>query len=382
MDKKVMAIKQPAEVSLHGDNEMESMGDSHFLNLYFETRRRKTHILLALVLTLFSAIVVAIMTGSYTIPPLTALKSLVAGFSSEADIVIWNIRLPRITAAVVSGCGLAVAGTAIQSLLRNPLASPFTLGISHGAAFGAAFAVVVLGAGVPYSGALKTSASPLVNITGMTTVAASAFAGSMVTVSLVLLMGRIRHLSAQSIILAGIAISSLFLSATILIQYLSSDVELASVVFWSFGDVARSNWTEIAVITLITLITTLFFWRIRWDLNALNAGDEAALSLGVRAGRIRVLGMIAAGLVVAVITAFNGIIAFLGLLAPHIGRRLTGDDNRLLIPFSCIIGSLLLLIADTVGRMIIGSGTMPVGVVTSFMGAPLFLYLLIREPVI
>lgn len=349
------------------------------LHSYLRLRRQKLLFLSLLIIVLLMMIFAAVMIGSFTLSPGDVLKALFFDIRGEADIVIWNLRLPRIAAAVFSGWGLAIAGAAIQALLRNPLASPFTLGVSHGAAFGAAFAVVVLGAGSVYSGALKTQGAPLVSIASMTTIAVSAFAGAMLTVSLVLLMGRIRQLNAQAIILAGIAISSLFLSATILIQYFASDVELASVVFWSFGDVGRSNWNEILIVAVITLVVTFMFWRMRWDMNALNAGDEEARALGVSSEKVRLKGMIMAGLLVAAITAFHGVIAFLGLLSPHIGRRLAGNDNRLLMPFSCVIGALLLLAADTIGRGLIGSGTLPVGVITSFMGAPLFLYLLIKD---
>jgi iron complex transport system permease protein len=155
-------------------------------------------------------------------------------------------------------------------------------------------------------------------------------------------------------------------------------VEIAAVVFWTFGDVARSTWKEITVVSAAAALTTLYFVLNRWNMNALCAGEEVAKGLGVEVERVRVAGMLMATMIAALVTCFHGVIAFLGLLAPHIGRRLVGSDHRLLLPHSCIIGSILLLLADTAGRYIVGSGTLPVGVLTSFMGAPLFLYLLIR----
>jgi iron complex transport system permease protein len=181
----------------------------------------------------------------------------------------------------------------------------------------------------------------------------------------------------ESIILAGVALSSLFVSGTILIQYFASEVELASIVFWTFGDVSRSNWNEIGIMTLATIVGTVYFFLKRWDLNALSAGEDTAKGLGVEVERVRLWGMFMAALVSALVVAFHGVIAFLGLLAPHIGRRLVGADHRVLLLHSCVLGALLLLSADTIGRILIGSGTLPVGVLTSFMGAPLFLYLLI-----
>ena len=185
-------------------------------------------------------------------------------------------------------------------------------------------------------------------------------------------------MSSESIILAGVALSSLFVSGTILVQYFATEVEIASVVFWTFGDVSRTNWREIVVMGFAVCAITIYFIFNRWNLNALSAGEDVAGSLGVNVDTIRLWGMMISALVAALITSFLGVIAFLGLLAPHIGKRLVGSDHRYLIPHSCIIGGLLLLIADTISRIVVGSGTLPVGVMTSFMGAPLFLYLLIR----
>jgi iron complex transport system permease protein len=185
-------------------------------------------------------------------------------------------------------------------------------------------------------------------------------------------------MSPESIILAGVALSSLFTSGTILIQYFATDVEIATVVFWTFGDVARSSWQEIILLAVATAGVIIYFVFHRWDLNALAAGDDYARGLGVEINRLRLAGMFLAALLAALATAFHGVIAFLGLLAPHIGRRLAGSDHGLLVPYACLVGSLLLLSADTLGRLLVGSGTLPVGVLTSFMGAPLFLYLLTK----
>jgi iron complex transport system permease protein len=202
--------------------------------------------------------------------------------------------------------------------------------------------------------------------------------GALLGTIIILALARLKKLAAEAIILAGVALSSLFVSGTILVQYFATEVEIASVVFWTFGDVGRSNWREIAVMTASTLVVSAYFVLKRWDLNALSAGDDVARSLGVSVDKSRLVGMLLIALVSSLVTAFLGVIAFLGLLAPHIGRRLVGEDHRFLIPYSCIIGSLLLLIADTVSRTLVGSGTLPVGVLTSFMGAPLFIYLLVR----
>ncbi|NWF53893.1 MAG: iron ABC transporter permease [Syntrophaceae bacterium] len=320
--------------------------------------------------------VYAIAVGSYDLSVATLIRALLGQADGPVETVVWNIRLPRIMAAILSGWGLGLAGVTFQSLLKNPLASPSTLGISQGAAFGASMAIVVFGAGGMKAGALRTQGASPLDIFSLYTVTLFAFAGAVAATLVILALARIKKMSPEAIILAGVALSSLFVSGTILIQYFASEVEVAAVVFWTFGDVARSTWREIGLLAIATLAITLYFVLYRWDLNALLAGEETAKSLGVEVEKIRVLGMLIATVLAALVTCFHGVIAFLGLLAPHIGRRLIGPDHRLLIPYSCLLGALLLLLADTVGRVVVGSGTLPVGVLTSFMGAPLFLYLI------
>jgi iron complex transport system permease protein len=332
----------------------------------------------ALLLLLIVLVVMAIIAGGYDMTPWEVVRTLVGLESGPRHIVVWNIRMPRIVAALITGCGLGLAGMASQSLLRNPLASPFTLGISQGAAFGAAFSIVVLGAGGLQASALRTESAASVFIHSVYAVTSFAFIGALGATFIILGLARIRKLSPEAVILAGVALSSLFTSGTILIQYFGTDVEIATVVFWTFGDVARSGWKEIGLLAAITFGATIYFVFHRWNLNTIAAGDDSARALGVDVDRMRLMGMFVAALVAAMATAFHGVIAFLGLLAPHIGRRLVGSNYRILVPLSGLIGALLLLAADTVGRMVVGSGTLPVGVLTSFMGAPLFLYLLLK----
>jgi iron complex transport system permease protein len=346
--------------------------------LYRASLKRKTSFFVLLLLLLLALVVYAIAVGSFDLTIRKILKTLLGMDSGPGRIVVWNIRMPRITAAIITGCGLGLSGAAMQSLLKNPLASPFTLGVSQGAAFGAAFAIVFLGAGRIHGSALRTAAATSVLLDKIYWVTFFAFLGAMTCTAVILLLARLKKLSPEAVILAGVALSSLFTSGTILVQYFASEVEIASVVFWTFGDVARSNWKEIGILTVVTLLVLIFFVFQRWNLNALSSGEDTARSLGVDVDRFRVWGMLLASLVAALATAFHGVIAFLGLLAPHIGRRLVGSDHRFLVPYSCLIGSLLLLLADIAGRLLIGSGTLPVGVLTSFMGAPLFLYLLIK----
>jgi iron complex transport system permease protein len=326
----------------------------------------------------------AVAAGTYELTLKSIFGAILGRAEGTVHIVVWNIRMPRIAAAIVAGWCLGLSGAVMQCLLKNPLASPFTLGVSQGAAFGAAFAIVVLGAGAAGSAAIQASAVQTTSATGALTirniysVTICAFLGAFLGTLIILALARLKKMAAESIILAGVALSSLFVSGTILIQYFATEVEIASVVFWTFGDVSRSNWREIGIMTCAAVVVTTYFVAKRWDLNALSAGEDVARSLGVEVDKSRLIGMFLTALIAALVTAFLGVIAFLGLLAPHIGRRLVGADHRFLIPHSCIIGALLLLVADTASRGLVGSGTLPVGVLTSFMGAPLFLYLLVR----
>jgi len=348
------------------------------LAAYRRAKRRGASRVLAAAGLLGALAVTAMLVGAYALSLPAILQALAGGGTGADRVVVWSVRMPRIVAAVLAGWGLALAGTVMQSLLRNPLVSPSTLGISHGAAFGAAFAIVVLRAGAAQTGALRTGGALLLTIDHLATTALCAFLGAMLTTGAILALARLRRLTPPAIILAGVALSSLFMSGTILMQYFASEVELASVVFWSFGDVARSNWRELGLVAVCTGAATAACWLWRWDLNALAAGDDAAESLGVPVERIRLAGMVLAALAAAVVTAFHGVIAFLGLLAPHISRRLVGANHTLLLPMSCLVGAILLVGADTAGRCLVGSGTLPVGILTSFMGAPVFLYLLSR----
>ncbi len=302
----------------------------------------------------------AISKGAYRLSLIHVIDGMIGRSQGNPHLVIWNIRMPRIVAAIMAGWGLALSGLLMQSLLRNPLASSTTLGISQGAAFGAAVSIILFNSGNVYS----------------TTIFAAI--GAMGTAWVILLLAQLKKLSPEAIILAGVALSSLFHSGTVLIQYFATETQIASALFWTFGDVARSNWKEIGIMSVFILATSIWVSLQFWNLNALLSGEETAKGLGVSVESLRVRGMIIAALLAAIITAFHGVIAFLGLLAPHIAKRMVGADHRLLMPFSCIVGAILLLLADTAGRVLIGSGNLPVGVLTSFMGAPLFLYLLMQ----
>ena len=318
--------------------------------------------------------VVGISLGAVKIPFIDVVKSL-AGVtvSKRFDIIIFNIRLPQVLTAIVAGAGLAVSGAVMQSVLRNPLGSPFTLGIAHAAAFGAAFSVMVLG-----SGTMASSISDAVAISNPYITTFSAFIFSMIAALTILAVSRLRQGSPEVMILTGVALGSLFTAATMLLQFFADDVQLAAMVFWTFGDVARTGWSEILFLSCVTFFAICFFFMNAWNYNAADAGDETAKGVGVKIERTRLLGMIIASFVTSVIISFVGIIGFVGLVAPHMVRRIIGDDHRFLLPGTIVAGSLLLLASDIVARLILSPHILPVSVLTSFLGAPVFIYLIIR----
>lgn len=287
--------------------------------------------------------------------------------------IIWWMRLPRVLAAIMAGAALAISGAVLQSVLRNPLGSPYTLGISHAAAFGAAVSIVFLGTGTLESGA---EAGVILNNPYIITI--SAFACSLISTFSIFALAKYRGASPAAMVLAGIALNSLFGAGMTSIQYFASQTELASIIFWTFGDLSRAMWRDLGILTAVTVPTLVYFVLKSWDYNVLDSGDEAAKSLGIEVDKLRLLGMLLSSLLAAVVVSFFGVIGFVGLVVPHIVRKVIGGDERFLIPASCLVGGLLLLISDTLARTMVAPVVLPVGILTSFLGAPLFIYLLIR----
>ncbi|MFZ0135002.1 MAG: iron ABC transporter permease [Desulfobacterales bacterium] len=335
---------------------------------------RKTVLLFAGLLVLVAAILYGISTGAARISIADVVRGLAGiGESERVRIIVWQIRLPQVLAAVVAGAGLAVGGAVMQSILRNPLGSPFTLGISHAAAFGAAFSVMVLG-----SGTMSSTTVGAVTISNALLTVGSAFACSMLASLFIVAVARIRGATAETMILAGVAMGALFTAGTMFLQFFADDVQLAAMVFWTFGDVARASWKELAFLAAVTVAGMIYFFLNAWNYNAVDAGDETAKGLGVKVERVRMAGMLAASLVTAVIVAFLGIIGFVGLVCPHMVRRFIGGDNRFLLPAAAVAGAVLLLVSDTAARLILAPHLLPVSILTAFMGAPVFLLLIVR----
>ena len=316
----------------------------------------------------------ALAVGSYSLHvPEVVNILLLREADATAYNVIWNIRVPRILTAIAAGAGLSVAGAAMQSILRNPLGSPFTLGISSAAAFGAALALST-GAGMVAS---RTAEAAIV-FDNPYAVTICAFIGSLTATAVILVLSKYKGTTPETMILTGVALGSLFSAGTTALMYFSDEMEIAAIVFWQFGDAGKTGWGELSIMALLAFPAFIYFMLNSWNYNVLKSGDETAQSLGVNVEQIRVVGMLICSLLTAVIVSFIGIIGFIGLVIPHIVRRFIGANEMYLLPYSCLAGGLLLLAADTVARTVISPMVLPVGILTSFMGAPLFIYLVIK----
>lgn len=335
---------------------------------------RKVSLIIGGLICLGVVFIAAISVGAVRIPVMELIPTLFGrAVSGKWDIIIWNIRMPQALTAVVGGAGLAAAGAMMQSILRNPLGSPFTLGISHAAAFGAALSVMLFDPGM-----MQSSGSDTVKVLNPYGTTMIAFLTSLIATGIIIAISRIRNASPEVMVLTGVALGSLFTAGTMFLQYFADDVELAAMVFWTFGDVARADWNELGLMTIVLIALVIYGFANRWNYNAIHAGDETAKGLGIRVERVRLVGMLAASFMTAIVVAFLGIIGFVGLVCPHMVRRLIGDDYRFLLPGTCVAGGLLLLAADTAARIIMAPHILPVSILTSFLGAPVFIYLIVR----
>lgn len=336
---------------------------------------RKWLFLIFLAVFLLITVLTSISVGSSGIAISEVLRVLLGGGEPSSRTIIWNVRMPRIATGTGVGLALAMAGCVMQNALRNPLASASTLGVSQGASFGAALAIIYFQAGVQISNASSAN----ITITNPYTVVVCAFLGGICTTALILLLSRVSGVSPSVMILAGVAISAMFTGATTLLQYFSDDNMVASVVYWTFGNLGRAGWKEILLIFILSAAAFLYFSFNRWNYNAMESGTNTAKSLGVNVDRLILASMTVSTLISATAIAFVGTISFIGLIAPHIVRRFVGNDYRFLIPGSALMGAVIMLAADIASRMIKAPAILPIGAITSFLGAPLFLYMIIKK---
>jgi len=281
-------------------------------------------------------------------------------WSAQMETILWNIRLPRILLACMVGACLSGAGAAYQGIFHNPMASPDVLGASAGASFGAALAILL---GASHGG-----------------VVGAAFAGSLLCIAMVWMIGRMsRGKQVLSLILAGMMVSSLFQAGTSCIKLVADPGnQLPEITYWLMGSLSGARMNDIAFALIPMTAGVLPLLLLRWQLNLLTLGDDEARTLGVNAGAVRLVVIIAATLLTASAVAVSGTIGWIGLVVPHLVRRLTGNDYRYLMPASMVGGALFLLLADNVSRNLLAT-EIPLGILTAFVGAPFFLWLIVRK---
>ncbi|WP_323018624.1 iron ABC transporter permease [Castellaniella sp.] len=282
-------------------------------------------------------------------------------------VIVWDIRLPYALMAVAVGLALGLAGGEMQTILNNPLASPFTLGISSAAAFGASLAIV-LGLSLP-------------GVPQSWMVAANAFVFALVSALLLDLVARWGAMSTSGLILFGIALVFSFNAAVSLVQFVASAEALQGLVFWTMGSLARSSWPKLGVLLLAIALLLPLSLRDTWKLTALRLGEDRAASFGIDVPRLRLTALLRISILAALAVSFVGTIGFVGLIAPHIARRLFGEDHRFYLPGSALVGGTILSLASIASKNIVPGIIVPVGIVTSLVGVPFFLSVVLRRQV-
>lgn len=280
-------------------------------------------------------------------------------------VIVWEIRLPFALMAVAIGMALGLAGAEMQTILNNPLASPFTLGISSAAAFGASLAIVLNLSlpGVPPSWMIATNA----------------FAFAIFAALLLDAAARWGALSTSSLVLFGIALVFSFNALVSLMQFVASAEALQGLVFWTLGSLSRASWPKVGLMFLVVLLLFPLSMRDAWKLTALRLGEERALSFGINVQRVRLVSLLRISFLAALAVSFVGTIGFVGLIAPHIARRLFGEDHRFYLPGSALVGALILSLASIASKNIVSGVIVPVGIVTSLVGVPFFLSVVLRR---
>ncbi len=347
---------------------------SEIKKIYKDGKRRKIIALSIFIITMIVAVIISVCLGASTLKYTDVLNVIFAKLFPFLNIdsgahyiqmIVLDARLPRVILGALAGAGLAVSGAAMQGILRNPLVSSYILGVSAAAGFGASIAIV-FGVGVLTGGGYL--------------IVVNAFLFSMIATLVVYGISRKRSMTSETVILAGVAVSYLFSALLSLVQYIAPDHEaVRAVVFWLMGGLDSANWSNIIIVSSVVIVTSILMMQQSWNINALSIGEEVAYSLGVDAKRSLSISLVLSALTTSAIIAFTGVIGFVCLIAPHIARMLIGSDHRFLIPCSALVGACLLVCADTVGRLMLAPTEVPVGIVTSLIGVPFFIYILLTK---
>lgn len=339
---------------------------------YFRVSQAKRLLLLCLALAVFAAAVWSLNIGPSKVNLNTVREVLLDLFrrndalTNGERVIVLKVRLPRICGAVLAGILLAASGLLMQGVFQNPLVSPYTMGVSNGASFGASIAIVF---------AAKLQFLNLGDY--LTPVFAFVFAA--ITMFLVQGIGKLAKKSTGTLLLAGVAVGHLFTGLVSLLKYMADEDQLPDLIFWQMGSVSNVTWPQVAIMLAAAVLGILVMTRYAWDLNVMATGEESAIGLGVNYRKIRTIAFLLSTLMTGVAVSFTGIIGFVGMVAPHIARIIVGNDYRYTIPTASVCGALLLMVADSISRVLVTTVSMPIGVVTSLIGVPFFLWLIVRK---
>ncbi|RAI65368.1 iron ABC transporter permease [Pseudomonas fluorescens] len=346
---------------------MSSLGEAPVVqrDIYRHLVLRKRLILVALAALLLCSVLLDLALGpaSYSLSEVLGALFSPQTAPAQVRVVMWDIRLPVALMAVAVGAALSLAGAQMQTILNNPLASPFTLGISAAASFGAAM-------GLAFGVALFPLAAQYM-------VPVNAFIMAMLSALLIHFLSMRRGVTAETIVLLGIALVFTFNALLALVQFFATEQAVAAVVFWTMGSLTKATWPKLGVICLVILITLPIFARRAWALTALRLGDDKAASFGINVRSLRFQTLIMVSLLASFPVAFVGTIGFIGLVGPHIARMLIGEDQRFFLPASLLTGALILSASSVVSKTLIPGAIFPIGVVTSLIGVPFFISLIL-----
>ena len=333
-------------------------------------QKRKIAVIAALAAAVLLLALLELLVGSSGMSVRQCVSALFGSGDSAAVRIMQHIRLPRLLAAVIAGAGLSVSGLIMQTVLGNPMASPATLGVSNAAVFGANLSIIAFAGGFLSTGNNLRSFD-----VGANPYATSLMAFVFSTVSILLILGlcTVRSFSPNVVVLSGMAIGSVWTAATTILQFYATDVGLSAAVIWNFGDLGRATYRTDGIMFVVVALGFVFFLLMAWRYNALLSGEATAKTMGIHVEGLRFLSLLMASVITAVCVSFLGIIGFVGIICPHVTKKLLGQDHRVTIPVSCMSGSLLLLLADTLSRSMGNGSALPVGAITSLLGAPFFI---------
>lgn len=337
------------------------------------SRKKKIAVMAGLTAAVLVLAATELLVGSSGLSVGECLDALLGRGETAAVRIMRYIRLPRLLAAMIAGAGLSAAGLVMQTVLGNPMASPSTLGVSNAAVFGANLSIIALAGGFLSTGnnlnSYTAGADPFAT-------SALAFVFAAGSVLLVLGLCRLRAFAPNVVVLAGIALGSVWTAATTILQFYATDVGLSAAVIWSFGDLGRATYRADGIMLAVAAAGIAVFAVLAWRYNALLSGGDAAGSMGVNVPLLRWVSLLLASLITAVCVSFLGMIGFVGIICPHAVKRLVGQDHRWALPAAALCGSALLLAADAVSRCLGSGSALPVGAITSLLGAPFFLALI------